>query len=421
MDINGVTINKSGGAKVILGSNFIQNNNSSNLPLGLLTLTNGIIETGSFEWQTKATGSAADIQGGSNTSYINGTLVRFMPSGSTIRTYPIGDGVNYRPLTIYLASSVSNSGVRAYIVHGDANTGTSTFSGSIDKVSPVRYYVLQNISNNNLGYYAYAPSYGLDDGVNSGNTDLRVATSSDERATWTDRGTWGVHTTSLIDPPVFILSDSTSQRDTLSSQEKIYITLARATGTTTNPLPVELTGFSASVKDNNIMLSWTTATEQNNKGFEIERSIDNKTFSSVGFVPGSGTTTINRKYSYIDPVSASGNYYYRLKQIDMDGSFTYSPVINIAVELPDNYSLSQNYPNPFNPYTSIQYKIPEAGLVTLKVFDILGNEIKTLVNENQESGVYTVVLDLSSFSSGTYIYELKVNSFAQRSKMTLMK
>ncbi len=106
---------------------------------------------------------------------------------------------------------------------------------------------------------------------------------------------------------------------------------------------------------------------------------------------------------------------------DRDGSFTYSPVINIAVELPDNYSLSQNYPNPFNPYTSIQYKIPEAGLVTLKVFDILGNEIKTLVNENQESGVYTVVLDLSSFSSGTYIYELKVNSFAQRSKMTLMK
>jgi len=421
MDVNGVTIDKSGGAKVILGSDFIQNNNSSSLPLGILNLTNGIIETGNFEWRVRATGSAAGVQGASSTSYVNGNLVLFMPSGTPVRTYPIGDGTNYRPVTVYLGSSVSNSGVKGYIVHANANTGSSTFSGNIDKVSEIRYFVLQNISNNNLIYYSYAPSYGLDDGVNPGNTDLRVGTSDDGRATWTDRGTFGTHTTDLTNPPTFVQSDSTAQRDTLSSQEIIYIALARATGTTTNPLPVELVSFSAAVNGNVITLNWSTSTEINNRGFEIERSTDDKNFQSVGFISGYGTTTEQKYYSFTDNNLVNGNYFYRLKQIDNDGTFKYSNSINVDVVTIDDYSLSQNYPNPFNPVTSIQYKLPEAGFVTLKIYDILGNEVTTLVNENQESGSYTINADLSSLSSGTYIYELKVNSFTQRNKMLLLK
>lgn len=421
MDVNGVTINKSNGAKVILGSNFIQNNNSSNPPLGILNLTSGNIETGDYEWRVRATGSAAGVQGGSINSYIDGTLVLYMPSGNPTKEYPLGDGENFRPLTVYMSSSLSNSGVSAKIIHADANTGSSTFSGSIDKVSAIRYYMLQNISNNNLEYYSFAISYGSDDGVNSGNTDLRVATSEDDRATWVNRGTWGTHTTDLNSPPTYIQSDSTDQIDVLSNNEIIYVALARESGSDTNPIPVELTSFNASVTGSEVSLTWITATETNNKGFEIERSLDNISFEKIGFVSGAGTISEQRSYSFADNDITTGDLYYRLKQIDFDGTFKYSTSINITVELPEEYQLSQNYPNPFNPSTTIEYRIPEAGFVSLKIYDVLGNEVKTLISMNQEIGHYTVTADLKDLSSGTYIYELKVNSFTQRNKMLLMK
>ncbi len=147
--------------------------------------------------------------------------------------------------------------------------------------------------------------------------------------------------------------------------------------------PVELASFTATTNSIEIILSWSTATELNNQGFEIERSEDNVSFNKIGFVPGLGPTTEPKSYNYLDQPASSGTFYYRLKQVDYDGSFEYSEVVEVELEELNSYLLEQNYPNPFNPSTKIKYWISEFGLTILKVYDILGNEIETLVNEEK--------------------------------------
>ena len=175
--------------------------------------------------------------------------------------------------------------------------------------------------------------------------------------------------------------------------------------TITVPIPVELVSFTAEVDDIVVTLFWQTATETNNSGFEIERLKDSKIeklndWERIGFVEGKGTTTEIQNYSFTDKPEP-GTYRYRLKQIDFDGSFTYSSEIEAGVKTPNVFSLEQNYPNPFNPSTKIKYTIPEdvrseKQNVVLKVYDVLGNEVATLINEAQEPGVYEVEFNPSS-------------------------
>lgn len=204
-----------------------------------------------------------------------------------------------------------------------------------------------------------------------------------------------------------------------------------------NFIPVELISFTADINANNIILKWHTATETNNQGFEIERSCDisqfefrNSNFDKIGFVNGSGTTTEPESYTFTDNNVSAGVYKYCLKQIDFDGSFKYSDVIEIEVEAPIEFSLEQNYPNPFNPTTKIKFTIPanviangvkQSQLVTLKVYDVLGNEIMTLVNEEKPAGSYEVKFDGTGLPSGIYFYELKAGSFVETKKMVLLK
>ncbi|MFZ2863890.1 MAG: sialidase family protein, partial [Ignavibacteriaceae bacterium] len=148
-------------------------------------------------------------------------------------------------------------------------------------------------------------------------------------------------------------------------------------------IPVELTSFTAEVNDNNVLLNWVTASEINNRGFEIERNENaNEDWKRIGFVEGSGTTTETKTYSFIDENVIDGIFLYRLKQTNFDGTFEYSNTIEVEISIPTRFSLNQNFPNPFNPVTSIQYAIANKQFVTLKVYDILGKEITTLVNEN---------------------------------------
>ena len=184
--------------------------------------------------------------------------------------------------------------------------------------------------------------------------------------------------------------------------------------------PVELTSFSANAVEENIELAWTTSTETNNSGFEIQRSKDGE-FETIGFVEGHGTTTESQAYNFTDKDLVSGKYKYRLKQIDFDGTFEYSNVIEVEVASPSTFSLEQNYPNPFNPSTKIKYSVTQSSNVVLKIYDVLGNEVATLVNEEKPAGSYEVEFNPSSLTSGVYFYKLQAGSFVDTKKMILQK
>ncbi|MGB8320124.1 MAG: T9SS type A sorting domain-containing protein [Ignavibacteriaceae bacterium] len=192
-------------------------------------------------------------------------------------------------------------------------------------------------------------------------------------------------------------------------------------------VPVEMVSFSANIAKSTTILSWKTATETNNSGFEVERSIDSKTFVKVGFVGGHGTTTKVNTYTFTDKLQNAGEFYYRLKQIDYNGTYKYSDVVKATSMVPKTFSLSQNYPNPFNPTTVINYDLPAASKVVLKVYDILGNEVATLINKEEAAGSYQIVFNsLNSanhkqLSSGVYFYRINAGNFTSIKKMMLIK
>ena len=236
-------------------------------------------------------------------------------------------------------------------------------------------------------------------------------------------------------------------------------------------LPVELVSFKAVNSGNRVMLNWTTASETNNRGFEIQRvsasldnpvstsldnpvstsldnpvstsldnhvstsldnpvstSLDNRSESSgnqewlyVGFVEGQGNSVAESYYTYSDNITAPGSYSYRLKQIDNDGSFSYSQVVSVNVPAPEKFELAQNYPNPFNPGTVIKYELPISTHVRLTIYDMLGNQVANLVDGNLEAGVHETEFNASRLPSGIYFYSLTAGEYKQTRKMTLLK
>ncbi len=191
-------------------------------------------------------------------------------------------------------------------------------------------------------------------------------------------------------------------------------------------IPVELISFTASVINNSVELRWNTSSEINNSGFEIERSTDNINFEKIGFVPGFGTTTEPKSYSHRDNNVNSGLYYYRLKQIDLDGSYTYSDVVDAEVELPVIFSLEQNYPNPFNPTTTIQFSIPEDSKVSINIYNLLGEWISEVVSNNFNAGTHKIAFNAQDLTSGLYFYKIIATNSSGKilsdvRKMTLLK
>ena len=174
-------------------------------------------------------------------------------------------------------------------------------------------------------------------------------------------------------------------------------------------VPVELISFNAKIDEEAIVLNWTTATEVNNYGFEIEKN-NGSEWEVIAFVQGHGNSNSPKEYSYIDN-SASGSVSYRLKQIDTDGAFEYSNVVTVSMELTKEYKLIQNYPNPFNPSTSIAFTIPTNGFVTLKVYNTIGEEVAELINENIDAGNHNVVFDASNLPTGAYFYRITAENF----------
>jgi len=190
----------------------------------------------------------------------------------------------------------------------------------------------------------------------------------------------------------------------------------------TDPTPVELTSFKAENSQDKVILKWQTSSEINNLGFDIERKFESNNWEVIGFVEGKGNSTEINDYSFTDEnLFEQGKYFYRLKQRDFDGAFEYSPEIEIDNSTEGKYILKQNYPNPFNPETKISYFLPKSGFVNIKVYNALGNEVRTLVNENQEYGNHEVNFDGSNLSSGVYYLQLKADDFQQIIKMILLR
>ena len=252
--------------------------------------------------------------------------------------------------------------------------------------------------------------------------------------------------------PIYAISiDSTNGRiytsgafTTIAGESRKYF--VGLTNSGDGALPIELLSFNAVVEDNSVKLNWNTATEVNNYGFNLERRVQSATtdknaeWETLGFIKGNGNSNSPKNYSFTDdltlPCRQAGldhdlalDLQYRLKQIDFDGKFEFSDVVEVNIEVPSQFSLEQNYPNPFNPTTTIKYSIPavETGhapslqRITLKVYDILGREVATLVNEQKAPGNYEVKFNGSKIASGVYIYQLKAGSFSRTKKLLLMK
>ena len=186
-------------------------------------------------------------------------------------------------------------------------------------------------------------------------------------------------------------------------------------------IPVELTSFTASAGKGFIKLSWSTSTETNNKGFEVQRKEKEGKWNSVTFIQGKGTTTEPEGYSYKDVNVSDGVYLYRLKQVDYEGSFELSPVVEVNYNSPEQFSLNQNYPNPFNPSSYISFTLGKTSFVSLRVYDALGKEVRVLMNEQKTAGSYNLNFNGDGLSAGVYYYKLTAGNFNKVRKMILLK
>jgi hypothetical protein len=307
--------------------------------------------------------------------------------------------------------------------------GSSTFTGNIDKVSQVRYYEIGygiTIAGAvSMAFDRFSPSYGTDDGVLVGNTNLRVAYSIDNRATWNGLDQTTTHITDLSNPPTIITPNAIGTPYTVNNGNGgLFCALASFTNTTENPLPVQLASFVGNIFGNSAELQWETVSEVNNYGFNVQRynSISND-YETIGFVAGKGVPSA---YSYKDE-NVSGSLEYRLEQIDNNGLTSYFGPIMLnpnsvgSDAVPAVFALNQNYPNPFNPSTIINYQLAFDNYTTLKVYNIIGKEVATLVNGFINAGSHKVTFDASNLSAGVYIYKLQSGNNVEVRKLTLMK
>jgi hypothetical protein len=378
---------------------------------GTLTLTSGKLTTTAVHLLTL--GSSTTVSGGSASSFINGPLAQSWTTATATKTYPLGKGATYRPLIVALTTPASPT-LSAEVFNANADG-----SSALNAISIVRYYQTSLISGSAVSGGTVKITYGADDGV-SDFAQLVVAQCTTVNGTYLSLGGSAADASSI--------TSETAYNPGLGD-----FLLIGSTGA--NPLPVELTSFTALPGKNNVELAWATATEVNNYGFDIERKTANSqqltannqslinNWTKVGFVDGHGTTNAPQSYSFTDASARVGKYSYRLKQIDHNGNFVYSQTVEATVSImPGTIWLDNNYPNPFNPSTKISFVLGTKGHATLKVYSLLGQEVATLADgEFNDGEIQTFTFDASKYSSGIYYYQLKSGNGTQIKKMMLLK
>jgi hypothetical protein len=388
------------------------------------------------------------------------TGVRYTTAGSATSLQLNAVTTNDRCINIFNGTLYVGSGSAPHL---GPNTlvGIGTPVGPLPTTSPDSLLLLQGFPT--LGThspYAFSMNpagniiYVADDGAVGSGGGIQKWTSSDAGATWTlaytlvpstFTGFRGLTVCWQCANPIIFATSNESALNKIYSVTDIGPTsavniLVAAAGTSKifrgialappGVCPVELSSFTSIVNGRNINLAWETKTEKNSDKFVIERQTIGANWEAIGSVKAAGLSNSTKQYSFSDKNLNTGNYQYRLKMTDNDGSFTNSSVTEVAVSTPTNFELLQNYPNPFNPSTKISYNLPSDARVTLEVYNVLGVKVGQLVNQDQSAGFYSVDFNSSlnkSISSGVYLYKITAvdkvtgNSFSAIKKMMMLK
>ncbi len=381
LNLLNLTMNKTSSGSVTLGSNLTIN--------GALTVTSGDINTGS---------NTVTLASGASISEAAGHMV--VGNIATSRTLSQNTNNDFGGLGVQInAAGASPGSTTVTRVTGTALTGNGNSSIK-------RYYQITPTANTGLNatlVFKYDNRASELNGITEDSLVLFRKKESETEWRWMG-GTL----------------NTTNKTITLTGVDTFSTWTA---GGKDAPLPVELTSFAGNVVNGKVNLIWKTVTEVDNYGFEIERSSDNTTWKNIGFVAGNGNSNSPKEYSYTDNTVASGKYSYRLKQVDTDGSFDYSPVVEVDMGiLPGGFRLEQNYPNPFNPSTSIKFAFSKDTKAALKIYNALGVEVREIFNGVAEAGrVYDINFNAAGLASGVYYYKLISPDRSDVRKMMLTK
>ncbi len=416
--VNNLTINETGTGNFTLGSSLTIN--------GTLTMSNGNLSTGTnsliLGTSTASTGTLNWTSG-----MIIGGFTRWFNNGTTVsRLFPIGTSVYSKQVEIQTNIITTGGTIKAEYIAGDP--GVSNLTSLTDAGS----YTIDAYSK--TGKWVVTPGNGLD--LTGGNYDIKitaenivgVSTPAELRIVkrpstgnpWALDGTHSAGDGTNAIPR--------AARTGLTAFSEFSIAGNFAVNPLDGLLPVELSSFTSNVIARDVKLNWTTATELNNAGFEILRSAQNDkdNWIKIGYVNGNGTKTTPTNYTFEDRKLTTGKYNYRLKQVDYNGNFEYFNLAGlIEIGVPKKYDVSQNYPNPFNPTTKIDIDLPYDSKVSMKLYDISGREVMTLLNETKTAGYYTVQMNGVNLASGMYFYRIiaegNSQKFVSSKKLVLIK
>jgi hypothetical protein len=389
----------------------------SNLTVsGTSSVLTGLTPNTSYSFRVRSFAASSTSLSSSTVTVGTPNLVQpaVVPSGSSVTT-TVGSSSGVKDITF----TTVNTGGNVNVSHFTSAPASTT--GITGNVSAFRWVIQPDNSlayDQAAGYtvrFSVADMSGIAELADGDNSTIKLyKRSTPGSGTFTDEGYMTYHRNG---------TDGDQSDDYLVSALITDGFSEFALGSGSEPLPVELTSFSASVDQHRVVLNWKTATEINTNGFSVLRSADKTNWKEIGFIKASGNSNTPLTYRFVDQAVANGSYTYKLKMVDNDGTYKFSSESQVTVYTPNTFELAQNYPNPFNPSTMISYSLATDAKVTLKVYNALGSEVATVVNELQSAGPHAVSFSADQYhlSSGIYFYKIQAGNFSETRRMMLLK